>query len=255
VRDILGDAGASAVFFTGAESQAQRTRSIVDFHDEPGTRVMFLSDAGGVGLNLQRAASACINLELPWNPAVLEQRIGRIYRLGQKRPIDVYNLVSEYGIESRIAAIVSNKRALFSGLFDGTSDSVRFDGHASFLRDVERLVAPAPPLAPAALAALPPLDSDSSVDDVEDRVFDSGSPKGDAIVRRDSAPDPREPHPPPAATAAIGPAALLSSVRVRRTEGGGVSIEAPPEVAASLMALFDGMARLMAQAAAPQDGA
>ena len=51
-------------------------------------------------------ASACINIELPWNPAVLEQRIGRIYRLGQRRPIDVYNLVSEPGIESRIAGVL-----------------------------------------------------------------------------------------------------------------------------------------------------
>ena len=39
---------------------------------------------GGVGLNRQKAASACINLELPWNPAVLEQRIGHIYRLGER---------------------------------------------------------------------------------------------------------------------------------------------------------------------------
>ena len=88
---------------------------------------MFLSDAGGVGLNLQRAASCCINLELPWNPAVLEQRIGRIYRLGQKLPIDVYNLVTEDGIEARIAELVGNKQALFTGLFDGTSDAVRFE--------------------------------------------------------------------------------------------------------------------------------
>jgi hypothetical protein len=56
---------------------------IVDFHDDPALTMLFLSDAGGVGLNLQRAASCCINLELPWNPAVIEQRIGRIYRLGQ----------------------------------------------------------------------------------------------------------------------------------------------------------------------------
>ncbi len=66
-------------------------------------RVLFSTDAGGVGLNLQRAASSVINLELPWNPAVLEQRVGRIYRLGQKQPIQVYNLVSEGGIEARIA--------------------------------------------------------------------------------------------------------------------------------------------------------
>src|SRR6476620_5318045 len=91
VRDLLAEAGQRAVFFTGAESHKQRERAIVDLHDDPAVSVMFLSDAGGVGLNLQRAATCCINLELPWNPAVLEQRIGRIHRLGQTQPIDVYN--------------------------------------------------------------------------------------------------------------------------------------------------------------------
>lgn len=111
----------------------------------------FLSDAGGVGLNLQRAASCCINLELPWNPAVLEQRIGRIYRLGQKLPIDVYNLVSEDGIESRIAKLLAQKRALFTSLFDGTSDEVVFDEKASFMDGVKRLVEPPELAAPLAL--------------------------------------------------------------------------------------------------------
>ena len=80
-----------------------------------------------------------INLELPWNPAVLEQRIGRIYRLGQKQPIDVYNLVCEEGIESRIAGLVGSKQAFFKGLFDGDSDAVQFDQSGSFLSRVEKI--------------------------------------------------------------------------------------------------------------------
>src|SRR5207244_12167344 len=79
-RDQLAREGVRPAFFTGEESQKRRTQNIVDFHDAPACRVLFATDAGGVGLNLQRAASACINIELPWNPAVLEQRIGRIYR-------------------------------------------------------------------------------------------------------------------------------------------------------------------------------
>ena len=54
--------------------------------------MLFATDAGGVGLNLQRAASCCVNLDLPWNPAVLEQRIGRIYRLGQNRTYDFHRV-------------------------------------------------------------------------------------------------------------------------------------------------------------------
>ncbi|MEI8259227.1 MAG: DEAD/DEAH box helicase, partial [Deltaproteobacteria bacterium] len=95
ISDLLASTGRRSLFFTGAESAKLRTQSLVDFHDDPKASVLFLTDAGGVGLNLQHAANACVNLELPWNPAVLEQRIGRIYRLGQKRPIDVYNLVAE----------------------------------------------------------------------------------------------------------------------------------------------------------------
>jgi SNF2 family DNA or RNA helicase len=93
VGDLLAESGLRSGFFTGAEGQKRRTQNIVEFHDDPDFRILFTSDAGGVGLNLQRAANCVINLELPWNPAVLEQRIGRIYRLGQKLPIDVYNLV------------------------------------------------------------------------------------------------------------------------------------------------------------------
>jgi SNF2 family DNA or RNA helicase len=100
VSDLLAGEGLRALFFTGQESTRRRTQNLVDFHDDPKAAVLFLSDAGGVGLNLQKAANACINLELPWNPAVLEQRIGRIHRLGHKRPIDVYNLVSRACIEA-----------------------------------------------------------------------------------------------------------------------------------------------------------
>jgi len=147
VGDVLEAQGARAAFFSGEESQRQRTRNLVDFHDDPATRVLFATDAGGVGLNLQRAANACINCDLPWNPAVLEQRIGRIYRLGQTDPIDVYNLVSQDCIESRIARLVSDKRALFTGLFDGESDAVRFDRSGSFLAGLERLFPDADELA------------------------------------------------------------------------------------------------------------
>jgi len=140
VGDLLASAGVRALFFTGRESSRQRTRNLVDFHDDPAARILFASDAGGVGLNLQRAASACMLLDLPWNPAVLEQRVGRIYRMGQKRPIDVYSLVSSDSIEERIASLVADKRALFCGLFDGSSDQVEFDRSGSFLASVAKLV-------------------------------------------------------------------------------------------------------------------
>ena len=140
VSDLLTGEGQRALFFTGQESPRRRTQNLVEFHDDPRAAILFLTDAGGVGLNLQKAASACINLELPWNPAVLEQRIGRIHRLGQSRPIEVFNLVSRACIEERIASLVADKRALFKGLFDGNTDELKFEASGAFQEVLARPV-------------------------------------------------------------------------------------------------------------------
>jgi SNF2 family DNA or RNA helicase len=133
VGDILVEGDLEARFFTGAEGARRRTQNLVDFHDDERVRILFATDAGGVGLNLQRAANACINLELPWNPAVLEQRIGRIHRLGQSNPIDVYVLIGAGSLEERIAGSVADKQELFRGIFDGESEAVRFESGGRFL--------------------------------------------------------------------------------------------------------------------------
>ena len=241
VRDLLAAEGFRAVFFTGAESPAQRTRAIVDFHDDPNVRVMFLSDAGGVGLNLQRAASACINLEMPWNPAVLEQRIGRIHRLGQTSPIDVYNLVNEYGIESRIATLVGVKQALFSGVFDGTTDEVRFESAGSFASRIEKLVEPGV-LAQApervAIAALP-----ETTDNEEDASEEGGL---DGDIAGDAPTSGVQPSVVSAPASSPSPAEnMLAGVRIERTETGALRIEAPPEAAQWMATAFEAMAMLM----------
>ncbi len=253
VRDLLKDAGLRAVFFTGAEKQRQRTQNVIELHDDPAVRVMFLSDAGGVGLNLQRAASCCINLEMPWNPAVLEQRIGRIYRLGQERPIDVYNLVTETGIESRISRSVAGKRAFFSGLFDGTSDEIRFESDGSFLSQLERLVEPAE--VPGATTKQDGRQEDADVEeddpdfaqlanaDPDDSVTGRPAPAVDqASVAVDQSRAP--------SAAATRPTdetirELFGAITVRQTERGGIAIEAPPEAAAALVSVFEGMANLL----------
>ena len=173
VSDILAERELRTGFFTGAEKQRRRTQNIVEFHDDPAFSILFASDAGGVGLNLQRAANCVINLELPWNPAVLEQRIGRIYRLGQKQPIDVYNLVCEQGIESRIADLVGNKQAFFKGLFDGDSDTVKFDQSGSFLSRVRKLYDPATLAAAAAVGGSEEIEQTELADvGLDDEVAD-----------------------------------------------------------------------------------
>jgi superfamily II DNA/RNA helicase len=241
-RDQLAREGVRSAFFTGEEGQKRRTQNIVDFHDDPACRVLFATDAGGVGLNLQRAASACINIELPWNPAVLEQRIGRIHRLGQRRPIDVYNLVGEPGIESRIADLVGSKKAFFTGLFDGTTDEVAFERSGSFLSRIERIVGPAS--SPASARAK---DVSVSEDDGAEREIEAVVAAADESSDVTSASVPgAEPMP-----SAAEIQRLVSGLTVQRTAGGGLVIEAPPEAASTLAALFSGMAQLLQAAAVP----
>ncbi|MGE0448528.1 MAG: DEAD/DEAH box helicase [Vicinamibacterales bacterium] len=65
-------------------------------------RVLLATDAAGEGLNLQQLARTVVNLELPWNPMRLEQRIGRVDRIGQHRRVHVFNLVSTMAGEARL---------------------------------------------------------------------------------------------------------------------------------------------------------
>jgi SNF2 family DNA or RNA helicase len=87
---------------------------------------MFSTDAGGLGLNLQEA-SVVVNLEVPWNPAVLEQRIGRVHRMGQRRSVQVLHFVTKGAIEERVLQVVESKRALFDGLLVDEADEIVLD--------------------------------------------------------------------------------------------------------------------------------
>ncbi len=97
------------------------------FRLDPEFRVMFSTDAGGLGLNLQESASIVVNLEVPWNPAVLEQRIGRVHRIGQRRSVQVLHFVTRGAIEERVLQVVESKRALFNGLLVDGADEVVLD--------------------------------------------------------------------------------------------------------------------------------
>lgn len=227
VSDLLRAAGARAVFFSGDESARRRMQNVTDFHDDADVRVLFATDAGGVGLDLQRAASCCIHLDLPWNPAVLEQRAGRIHRLGQEHPVDVYALVAESGIEGRIATLVGDKQALFNGLFDGTSDTVEFERAGSFLSRLDAVVA----------GPKVPVDADGELDALDAPV---------AVEERDV---PDEAGSDDLAASSPQPASvpsLFSQIEVRHLPDGRVSFEAPAPAAAALAEMLHGVARLLA---------
>jgi len=91
VAQELDNRGVKFENLNGGVESSKRKDLLENFRNEPKSRVFLSTDAGGVGLNLQ-SASLLINLDIPWNPAVLEQRIARIYRLGQERNVSIINL-------------------------------------------------------------------------------------------------------------------------------------------------------------------
>ncbi len=115
------------VFFHGGVPGPARKGLVHRFKEDPACRLFLATDAGGVGLNLQNA-SAVVNLDQPWNPAVLEQRIGRVHRLGQRRPVRVVHFIAQGTIEEGMLGLLAFKSAMFAGVLDKGEDEVFLGG-------------------------------------------------------------------------------------------------------------------------------
>jgi hypothetical protein len=78
-------------------------------------------------------------MDLPWNPAILEQRIARIHRMGQTRPVQVINFVAKGTIEEGMLSVLAFKRSLSAGILDGGSGEISLGGSRlnRFMKDVE----------------------------------------------------------------------------------------------------------------------
>ncbi len=121
VELLLCRHGLRYVRLDGSIPQKQRQALVTEFQEDPDCRVFITTNAGATGLNLQ-AANTVINVDLPWNPAVLEQRIGRAHRMGQKRRVQVYILVTEETIEENLLLTLSAKKQLSMAALDVESD-------------------------------------------------------------------------------------------------------------------------------------
>jgi superfamily II DNA or RNA helicase len=121
VRQLVREMGVEVAWHTGSVPQQRRRAEINRFKNDPACRLFLSTDSGSVGLNLQ-AASAVVNVDLPWNPAKLEQRIARAWRKGQARSVSVVNLVCEGSIEHGILHLLGAKQALADGVLDGRGD-------------------------------------------------------------------------------------------------------------------------------------
>ena len=138
------------VLFHGGVPGRDRGKLVEKFRDDDDCRVFFSTDAGGVGLNLQ-FASVVVNVDLPWNPAVLNQRIGRVHRLGQRNPVQVLNVVAKGTIEEGMLSVLAFKSSLFAGVLDGGSADIQLGGSrlTKFMEAVEATTAGIPSPAPA----------------------------------------------------------------------------------------------------------
>jgi superfamily II DNA or RNA helicase len=139
---VIRRLGLGYVKLTGDVPSAKRGDLIQHFFEDPDCRVFLSTDAGGLGLNLQ-AASLVINLDLPWNPAVLEQRIARAYRHGQKKSVQVLNLVAQGTIEERMLDTLASKRHVFAGVFgaEEAHDTINFpDTGQAILKQLDELL-------------------------------------------------------------------------------------------------------------------
>jgi len=103
-----------------------------------------------VGLNLQNA-STVVNMDLPWNPAVLDQRIGRVHRMGQHRPVRVVNFVAQGTIEHSMLSLLSFKQSMFAGVLDGGQSEVFLGGSRlkRFMESVDQVTGAIPPSMPS----------------------------------------------------------------------------------------------------------
>ena len=105
------ESGREPIRFTGELSRDQRRRALQRFR-ERGSSILVSTRAGTEGLNLQ-FCHQLVNYELPWNPMVVEQRIGRVHRLGQKHEVQIYNYAAAGTVEAHILKLLHSKIRLF----------------------------------------------------------------------------------------------------------------------------------------------
>ena len=134
IAAAVRELGQKAEGFHGGMSSAERHAAVERFR--AGARVLVATDIGGEGQNLQ-FCSTLVNFDLPWNPAQIEQRIGRLHRMGQTEAVRVFNLCSKGTVEDRVLDVLDRRLHLFE-LVVGEMDMVL--GTLSDERDLEERI-------------------------------------------------------------------------------------------------------------------
>lgn len=112
LKSYLSKRGVDAAMFHGGLKRLEKEAEIARFKDDDSCRVLLSSESGGEGRNLQ-FCRALINYDLPWNPMKIEQRIGRIHRLGQEKDVHIFNLSAAGTAESYVLSLLDKKINMF----------------------------------------------------------------------------------------------------------------------------------------------
>jgi SNF2 family DNA or RNA helicase len=110
LQEVLREEGIRFSVFSGQQSAAEKDEAVAVFAER--VPVMLCSESGGEGRNLQ-FANTLINFDLPWNPMRIEQRVGRIHRIGQTREVFVFNLCIADSLEERVLGVLNDKIRMF----------------------------------------------------------------------------------------------------------------------------------------------
>ena len=108
----LASRGWTVNIFHGQQNPQEKDDAIANFHKGTGAQILISTEAGGEGRNLQ-FCHLLVNYDLPWNPMRVEQRIGRVDRIGQEHPISIFNLWVEGTIEARVLEILEHRIRIF----------------------------------------------------------------------------------------------------------------------------------------------
>ncbi len=112
LRTALEHSGHETLVFHGSMSTSERVEAVRTFRRSPTARVLISTQSGGEGHNLQ-FCHQMINYDLPWNPMRIEQRIGRIHRLGQQNQVNIFNLSATNTIEAYVLDLLARKIRMF----------------------------------------------------------------------------------------------------------------------------------------------
>jgi superfamily II DNA or RNA helicase len=126
----------SVVIINGDMKLDQRKTSVQKFRDDDSVRFLVSTESGGEGINLQ-FCHVLVNYDLPWNPMRIEQRVGRIYRFGQTKRVQVYNFRTKETVEDKIYGFLEQKIDIAAKALAGVTGEDPEDIKASMLGQLE----------------------------------------------------------------------------------------------------------------------